>query len=69
MALIPQKRTDTISFARLELQIVFRTLFTRIPHLQLAASVNTPPLRHEMVMYGLKSMPITWPNGTEGNND
>ncbi len=47
-------------FARAELTIVFRTLFARIPGLRLAAPVDELPFRHEMVLYGIKSLPISW---------
>jgi len=48
------------AFARLELKIAFGTLFKRIPDLQLACNVDALSFRHEMVLYGLKSMPVTW---------
>lgn len=48
------------AFARAELQIAFTTLFKRIPDLQLATSVDALAFRHEMVLYGLKGMPVTW---------
>lgn len=47
-------------FARAELDIVFRTLFQRIPTLSLAAPIEELPFRHEMVLYGLKQLPVTW---------
>ncbi|MDQ1829199.1 cytochrome P450 [Massilia scottii] len=49
------------AFARLELKIVFGTLFERIPGLQLAGDADALAFRHEMVLYGLKAMPVTWP--------
>ncbi|MFC5475895.1 cytochrome P450 [Paraherbaspirillum soli] len=48
------------AFARAELQIAFTTLFRRVPSLQLATTVDALPFRHEMVLYGLKKMPVTW---------
>lgn len=48
------------AFARAELQIVFRTLFQRIPTLRAAAPIEELPFRHEMVLYGLKALPVTW---------
>jgi len=48
------------AFARAELQIAFLTLFKRIPDLQLATTVDALQFRHEMVLYGLKNMPVTW---------
>jgi cytochrome P450 len=46
--------------ARAELQIVFETLFRRIPGLRLAAPAETLQFKHEMFIYGLKSLPVTW---------
>lgn len=54
-------------FARAELEIVFRSLFQRIPTLSLAAPIEELPFRHEMVLYGLKQLPVTWSQpSTEG---
>jgi len=47
-------------FARTELDIVFRALFQRIPTLALAAPVESLRFRHEMVLYGLKELPVSW---------
>lgn len=47
-------------FARAELEIVFRTLFRRIPTLHLVKPVEELPFRHEMVLYGLHALPIGW---------
>lgn len=47
-------------FARAELEIVFRTLFRRIPTLHLIKPVEELPFRHEMVLYGLHALPIGW---------
>jgi cytochrome P450 len=54
------------AFARAELQIVFRTLFQRIPTLRLAVPAEELPYRHEMVLYGLKKLPVTWSSGELG---
>lgn len=48
------------TFARAELAIVFRTLFERIPSLRVAVPVQELPFRHEMVLYGLKQLPVAW---------
>jgi len=48
------------AFARLELSIAFGTLFRRIPDLRLATDIDSLAFRHEMVLYGLKGMPVTW---------
>jgi cytochrome P450 len=47
-------------FARAELAIVFRSLFKRLPRLSLAEAVDALPFRHDMVLYGLKRLPVTW---------
>jgi cytochrome P450 len=47
-------------FARAELVIVFRSLFQRLPTLALAAPVESLSFRHEMVLYGLKRLPVIW---------
>lgn len=50
-------------FARAELKIVFRSLFKQLPTLALTCPIDTLPFRHEMVLYGLKQLPITWTDG------
>ncbi|MDP7725538.1 cytochrome P450 [Mycobacterium sp. TY814] len=46
--------------ARAEMQIVFRTLFRRIPTLQLAAALDDIPLKHDRLAYGVYELPVTW---------
>lgn len=46
--------------ARVELQVVYPTLFRRLPDLRLAAPVEELPFKTHMVFYGLFSMPVTW---------
>jgi cytochrome P450 len=46
--------------ARLELEIVFKTLFSRIPTLRLAAPVDELPFKHDATLYGIYSVPVTW---------
>ncbi|HWO61311.1 MAG TPA: cytochrome P450 [Umezawaea sp.] len=46
--------------ARIELQIVFQSLFARFPTLALAVPVEELPFRHEMVFYGVHELPVTW---------
>lgn len=48
------------NFARAELEIVFRTLFTRLPSVHLAAPLEELAFRHEMVLYGLHKLPVAW---------
>jgi cytochrome P450 len=46
--------------ARAELQIVYGTLFRRIPTLSLAADIEDLPFKHDGVIYGLYELPVTW---------
>ncbi|WP_229123180.1 cytochrome P450 [Enemella evansiae] len=46
--------------ARLELEIVWSTLFHRIPTLQLAKPIDEIPHKDGAVIYGPWEMPITW---------
>jgi cytochrome P450 len=46
--------------ARLELQIVFRTLFQRVPTLELATELDQIPFKHDGFVYGLYELPVTW---------
>jgi cytochrome P450 len=46
--------------ARAEMQIVFRTLFQRIPTLRLAAGIEDIPFKHDRLAYGVYELPVTW---------
>ena len=46
--------------ARMELQIVFDTLFRRIPTLRLAAPADTLPYKDDALIYGIHEVPVTW---------
>ncbi|MEV4176053.1 cytochrome P450 [Nonomuraea sp. NPDC049709] len=46
--------------ARLELQIVFDTLFRRIPTLRLVTPAEDLPFKTDAVIYGVHELPITW---------
>jgi cytochrome P450 len=46
--------------ARAELQIVFGTLFKRIPDLKLAIPFEGAPFTPERLAYGVSSLPVTW---------
>lgn len=48
------------NLARVELEVVFNTLFRRIPDLRLAAGVEELPFKDDAVVYGLYSLPVTW---------
>lgn len=46
--------------ARLELQVVYSTLFRRVPTLELATELDQLPFKHDGFVYGLYEMPVTW---------
>ncbi|HWS38161.1 MAG TPA: cytochrome P450 [Actinoplanes sp.] len=48
------------SLARVELQVVYGTLYRRIPTLRLAVPFEDVEFAMEGVAYGLKSLPVTW---------
>ncbi|QHC61065.1 cytochrome P450 [Rathayibacter sp. VKM Ac-2760] len=46
--------------ARVELQVVYSTLFRRIPTLALATTLDRIPFKHDAHIYGVHSLPVTW---------
>jgi cytochrome P450 len=46
--------------ARLELEIVYRTLYPRLPGLALAADLAEIPFKHDGFVYGVHELPVTW---------
>jgi cytochrome P450 len=46
--------------ARAELQIVYSTLFRRIPTLALAGSLNEIEFKHDSLGYGVYKLPVSW---------
>jgi cytochrome P450 len=46
--------------ARAELQIVFHTLFRRIPTMRLAIPFDEIPFKHDRLAYGVYELPVTW---------
>jgi len=46
--------------ARMELQVVYSTLYRRIPTLQLATELDQVPFKHDGLIYGVYAMPVTW---------
>ncbi|MFE9850016.1 cytochrome P450 [Streptomyces sp. NPDC005576] len=46
--------------ARVELQVVYSTLYRRIPTLALAAGVDQLRFKHDGVIYGVYDLPVTW---------
>jgi cytochrome P450 len=48
------------NLARMELQIVFDTLFRRVPTLELAMDIDELPFKDDANIYGLYQLPVTW---------
>ncbi|WP_370950048.1 cytochrome P450 [Amycolatopsis sp. cg5] len=48
------------NLARVELEIVFTSLFARIPGLRLAAPVEELSFKDGSLLYGLHALPVTW---------
>ncbi|HEX3591454.1 MAG TPA: cytochrome P450 [Pseudonocardiaceae bacterium] len=48
------------NLARKELQIVFDTLFQRVPTLSLAADPEDLPYKDDATIYGVYQLPVTW---------
>jgi cytochrome P450 len=46
--------------ARVELQVVYGTLYRRIPNLRLAADLGQVPFKHDGSIYGVYELPVTW---------
>jgi cytochrome P450 len=46
--------------ARMELQVVYSTLYRRIPALRRAAALDEIPFKHDGAVYGVHSLPVTW---------
>ena len=46
--------------ARLELQVVFDTLFRKVPGLRLATAIEDLPFKDDGAIYGLYELPVTW---------
>ncbi|MFD2348544.1 cytochrome P450 [Nonomuraea ferruginea] len=46
--------------ARVEMQIGLRELITRLPGLRLAVLAEKIPVRNEMLIFGVHSLPVTW---------
>ncbi len=48
------------NLVRVELEIVFRTLFARFPRLRVAVPVEELPFRHDAELYGVWELPVEW---------
>jgi hypothetical protein len=46
--------------ARVELQVVYSTLYRRIPDLRLAVPLEEISFKHDMIVYGVHALPVTW---------
>jgi cytochrome P450 len=46
--------------ARVELQVVYGTLYRRIPSLRLATDLDQLPFKHDASVYGVYELPVTW---------
>jgi cytochrome P450 len=46
--------------ARMELQVVYGTLYKRIPTLALATELDQVPFKHDGMVYGVYELPVTW---------
>ncbi|GAA2977872.1 cytochrome P450 [Streptomyces fulvorobeus] len=48
------------NLVRVEMDIAYRTLFERIPTLELAVPMTELPIKYDGVLYGLHSLPVRW---------
>jgi cytochrome P450 len=46
--------------ASMELQVVYSTLYRRIPQLRLAVDLADVPFKHDGLVYGVYELPVTW---------
>jgi cytochrome P450 len=46
--------------ARVELEVVYGTLYRRIPGLRLAVALEQIPFKHDSNVYGVYELPVTW---------
>ena len=49
--------------ARVEMRVAFPALVTRFPTLRLAVPAEEVPLRLDALIYGVRSLPVTWEEG------
>lgn len=48
------------SLVRVELQVVYGTLYRRIPTLRIDTGIDTVPFKHDGLAYGVHRLPVTW---------
>jgi cytochrome P450 len=46
--------------ARTQMQVVVTALLARLPELRLAVPFDEVPFRHDMSLYGVHKLPVTW---------
>lgn len=46
--------------ARMELQVVYGTLYRRIPTLKFARALEDVKFKHDAFIYGIHELPVTW---------
>ncbi|WP_029431719.1 cytochrome P450 [Blastococcus sp. URHD0036] len=46
--------------ARIEMSIGLQVLFEQLPELRLAVPVEEVPVKNEMLLFGVRSLPVTW---------
>lgn len=46
--------------ARLELQVVYSTLYRRVPTLRRATALESIPFKHDGAVYGVYELPVSW---------
>jgi cytochrome P450 len=46
--------------ARVELQVVYGTLYKRVPTLELATGIDQLEFKHDKLAYGVHRLPVTW---------
>jgi cytochrome P450 len=46
--------------ARMELQVVYGTLYRRVPTLKLATELDKVPFKNDGMVYGVYELPVTW---------
>ncbi|MEV4582559.1 hypothetical protein AB0K16_56025 [Nonomuraea jabiensis] len=44
----------------MELQVVYGTLYRRIPTLKLATELDRVPFKYDGLVYGVFELPVTW---------
>ena len=48
------------TLARVELQVVYSTLYRRIPTLDMATPLEELTFTHNAIFYGVRELPVTW---------